>query len=92
MTNLSREHIRASYFVDEETGEWVVEVEPDQEHIEISKGNVAGGTVIKFKLDAFHPCSGAKIYVPVTIDGNVTIRVTNAPCQGAQIDYEITGG
>jgi len=95
MTNLSTEDIRVSYFT-EETGlvERVVKRFQDSqgERVEISQGNVAGGTVLTFKLHAFSPCSGGKIDVSVTIDGSVTIRVTSAVCQSGVIIYEITGG
>ena len=95
MTNLSTEDIRVSYFT-EETGEIERVVERFQrsqgEPVEISQGNVAGGTVLTFKLHAFSPCSGGKIDVEVTVDGSVTIRVTSAVCQSGVILYEITGG
>ena len=95
MTNLSTEDIRVSYFT-EETGEIETVVERFQrsqgEPVEISQGNVAGGTVLTFKLHAFSPCSGGKIDVELTVDGSVTIRVTSAVCQSGVILYEITGG
>lgn len=95
MANLSTEDIRVSYFTDE-TGfvETVVYrfQESQGQPVEISKGNVAGGTVLTFRLDAFNPCSGGKMDVDVTVDGNVTIRVTSAVCQSGVIIYEITGG
>lgn len=91
MTNVSTEDIQVSYFT-EETGLVEKVVPRGAEHVEISQGNVPGGTILKFTLHAFNPCSGGTIEVPVTIDGNVTIRVTSAVCQSGVIIYEVTGG
>lgn len=90
LTNNSTEDIKVNY-VNEESGLKETLVNRGETK-EISQGNLKGGSTVIFHVDAYNPCAGGKIDIPITIAGNTTIRVKSAVCQSGVIEYELAGG